>query len=284
MYNSCVPPIYGAGAGVAMMRGGLPPTDLFWLFCLRARPQQPPQPPPQQPPPNPPPPQANFRVHYYLSFPPFVGANVKVFWSVWRGDNLPSRKPITLQWQYYPNTDTRPRILTTTTNELIYTTLRPFVGGSGRVYVSIDPGIPRHPKPLIVMQFLYYNQRWIVICHEVYFPVPRPWWRGATPSDYRIAIQNRTEKLVAFYSTELTGFNSFTHRHLTIHLAPDNAFIQYNYDSDQDDIILFGDNTAYFPRLAELLEQAFSNYYIIQPTDRTAYCMFIDPLRLAIDT
>jgi len=93
--------------------------------------------------------------------------------------------------------------------------------------------------------------------HEVYFPpVPEQTWTwqgGATPDDYRLALQNRTEKLVVFYDSALEGLGSFTHRHITIHLMPTITAIQYTFDPDPE--------------------------YYIQPTDRTAYCMFIDPFR-----
>jgi hypothetical protein len=213
----------------------------------------PPQQPPQQPPPNPPPPRAYVETSYYLSFPPFVGANVSVFWTALNDYILPSPKPIALQWQYFPTRYARPRILTTTTNPRIYTSLKPIVDDFGSVYVDTDPGIPNPPNPLIVMQFLYHDRRWIVVCHEVYFPpVPLP-WDGATPNDYRLALQNREEKLVVFYDSALEGLGSFTHRHLTIQLTPKEAFIQYTF-------------------------QPFPDYYI-QPSDNNAYCMFIDPLR-----
>jgi hypothetical protein len=199
---------------------------------------------------------------YYLSFPPFAAVNVRVFWSALGGYILPSHEPIALQWRYNLSTyQYILSILTTTTNPLIATTLRPYVNYNSRVEVSIEPGIPALPEdPLLVIQFLYYHQRWIVVVYEVYFPpTPQP-WNGATPNSYRDALRNRTEKLVAFYDTALEGLGSFSHRHLTIHLAPTYASIRYNGDP-----FYHGRNYGW-------------GYYI-EPTDNTAYCMFIDPLR-----
>jgi len=212
-----------------------------------------PQQPPQQPPPNPPPPKASVEKRYFLSFPVFVGVNVKVFSSRTNRYLLPSPEPIALQWQYYPTIYARPRILTTTTNPWIATSLRPFVDDFGRVHIDIDPDIPNPPDPLLIVQFLFHEQRWIAVLHEVYFPpVPLP-REGATPNYYRLALQSRTEKLVVFYDSAIHGLGSFTHRHLTIHLTPTEAFIQYTFNP-------------------------YPEYYI-QPTNSPAYCMFIDPLR-----
>jgi hypothetical protein len=133
---------------------------------------------------------------------------------------------------------------------MLHTYLRPIVDDLGEVYVAINSEIPNPPDLLIVMQLLYHDQRWIVVVHEVYFPpVPSP-WDGATPYDYRLALQNRTEKLVVFYDSALEGLGSFTHRHLTIRLTPTVGFIQYGRRDPE---------------------------YYIQPTDSTAYCMFIQP-------
>jgi hypothetical protein len=210
-----------------------------------------PQQPPRTPPPNPPPPRAYVETSYYLSFPPFIGNNVRVFWRSLNDYILPSTKEIALQWQYYPKRYARPRILTTTRNQRIYTYLIPFVDDFGKVYIGIDPGIPNPPDPLLIVQFLFHEQRWVAVLHEVYFP-PVPSTRdGATPNDYRLALQSRTEKLVAFYDSAIYGLGSFTHRHLTIHLTSTEAFIQYTFRS-------------------------YPEYYI-QPTNSPAYCMFIDP-------
>jgi len=222
----------------------------FRIPCPPPQPQQ----PPLRPPPNPPPPQAYVESRFYLSSPPFVGVNVKVFWTALNDYILPSSRQISLQWQYYPTRYARPRILTTTTNPILHTHLRPIVDDFGRVYVSIDPGIPNPPNPLLIVQFLFHNQRWIAVLHEVYFPpVPSP-WDGATPNSYRSALENRTERLVVFYDSALEGLGSFTHRHLTIHLTPTMGLIQY-YSGDPE--------------------------YYIQPAGSPAYCMFIDPLRMA---
>jgi hypothetical protein len=195
---------------------------------------------------------------YILSFPPFVGANVKVFW-VDLGDYiLPDSKPIALQWQYYPRTYVQPRILSTTTNPAVYTGLRPFIDRFGQVYVYIDYDIyndfyRRYSYFLLVWQFLFHNQRWIVTAHEVALPhgpdSSWTWQGGSTPKDYRVALQNRKERLVLFYDSALHGLGSFTYRNFIIHLTPTEAFIQSAYWSEP---------TSY-----------------IQPTASPAYCMYI---------
>jgi hypothetical protein len=182
---------------------------------------------------------------YYLSFPPFVGVNVRIT----QQDNyiLPSSSPIALGWSYFPALDAPPHIFATTTNDWVGTGLR--LQESGRISISIDTGIPLSSDPLIVIQFIFYEQRWIVFVHEVYFPSIE----DASITNFHLALQNRTEKLVVFYDSKLEGLGSFTHRHLTIHLTPEQAVIQY----------------ATFD---------LPNYYI-QPYDRSAFCMFIDPWR-----
>ncbi len=244
-----VPPLYGVGAGVAMVRGYWPPPQMPPVGCPPPRPQR----PPQQPPPNPPPPpQVYVETRYYLSFPPFIGVNVKIFHVPRNKYIFPSSEPIVLSWRYYPALDARPEIAATTPNSLIYTMLRPFIDERGQVFIILDPGIPRPPHPLIVIQFLYDNRRWIAVAHEVYFPpVPDP--GRATPNNYRLALQNRKEKLVAFYDSAIEGLGSFTCSDLTIHLTPDSAIIPY----------------FIYPQ---------PEYYI-QPTSSPAYCMFIAPWR-----
>jgi hypothetical protein len=200
---------------------------------------------------------------YILSFPPFVGANVKVFWRSLDDYILPSSKPIALQWQYYPRTYVQPRILSTTTNPAIYTNLRPFVDNRGRVYVGIDDSpyddyYERYSYFLVVWQFLFHNQRWIVVVHEVDLPhglhSDWTWQGGATPNDYRLALQNRKERLVLFYDSAIQGLDSFTYRYTTIYLTPTAASIEYiNHPGDPD--------------------------YYIQPTDNPAYCMYIEVWR-----
>jgi hypothetical protein len=126
----------------------------FPIPCPPPRPQQ----PPQQPPPKPPPPQAYVETSYHLSFPPFVGAKVKVFWADLNDYIFPSSRPSSLQWQYYPTRYARPRIFTTTTNPMLHTYLRPIVDDLGEVYVAINSEIPNPPDLLIVMQLLYHDQ------------------------------------------------------------------------------------------------------------------------------
>jgi len=210
-----------------------------------------PQQPPRQPPPNPPPPRAFILKGYDLFFPPAVGFNVKVVWPAWDGYTLSSpSEPIALRWHYYPNFMARPRVLITTRNPTVYTGLRPFVDRYGIIHISFDLTLPEPPNSLTVIQFLFSNQRWIVVVHEVYFPPVPQSGSGPTPYDYRLVMQNREEKLVAFWDSALQGLGSFTYRNLTIYLSPTEASIrQDGFDH--------------------------SEYYYIQPTDNPAYCMFI---------
>lgn len=200
---------------------------------------------------------------YILSFPPFVGVNVKVFWDDLGDYILPSPTPIALQWQYYPRpyiSPGNPRILATTINPNIATALKPFIDHYGRVYISFDASpydddSKRYSYFLVVFQFLFHNQRWIVVVHEVDLPhglyAGWTWKGGATPNDYRLALQNRKERLVLFYDSTLQGLGSFTYRSSTIYLTPTAAFIEYiNNPGDPD--------------------------YYIQPTDNPAYCMYIE--------
>jgi len=214
-----------------------------------------PQQPPQKPPPNPPPPQARVKIQYFLSFPPLVGVNVKVLWAdLYNNAQLiPPAKPIALQWQFYPSSVFTPRVFTTTTNQLLHTRLRSlrydaiYSRGYTTTYL-LDIGAPLPSTPLLIAYFLFHQQRWITTVHEVYFP-PMPDPRYATPEDYRLALQNRKEKLVVFYDSALNGFGYFSHRHLIIELSPTEASIKENFWP--------------YPR------------YYIQPTRNTAYCMFM---------
>ncbi len=261
----CIPFLYGVGAGVATVRGGLPPQDLFMLSARGCPPSQPQQPPlqPPHPPPGPPPSRVYVETRYILSFPPFVGVNVKVFWDALDDYILPSSKPIALQWQYYPTTYVQPRILATTKNPAIHTQLRPFVDVLGRVYVDIDSWpytdyYKRYSYFLVVWQFLFHNERWIVVVHEVDLPrglyAGWTWQGGATPTDYHVALQNRKERLVLFYDSALQGLGSFTYRSTTIYLTPTVAFIgSINNPGDPE--------------------------YYIQPTNNPAYCMYIEVRR-----
>jgi hypothetical protein len=182
-----------------------------------------------------------------LSFPSFVGANVKVFSSEANGYILPSSNPIALQWQYYPTHHARPRIFTATINTMIATSLRPREDEFGKLYVFPDLPVPYPPLHLNVAQFLFHQQRWIVVVHEVYFPrMPDP--ERATPQDYRLAIENRTEKLVMFYDSAIHGLGDV--EYLGIYLSPEVALID-----------------------AYLVPPS----YRIQPTSSPAYCMFIRP-------
>jgi len=216
------------------------------------RPQHPPQQPPKQPLPNPPPPRARVETRYYLSFPLLVGTNVTVVWdNIWSVHLFPSPNPVALQWQYYPNRSSRPRILASTTNPFIDTFLRPYVDYRGRVAVGIDPLPTRYPADII--QLRYFKQRWVVVCHEVSFPNVSLPSGNATPDEFRSILQNRKEKLVELYDTEFSGFGSFTYRDLIMHLAPAEVYIQHAF--------------AVLP-----------NIYI-RPFDNNAYCMLIDPIR-----
>jgi hypothetical protein len=207
----------------------------------------PPQQPPQQPPPNPPPPGASVEIRYFLSFLPFVGVNVKVFSSEINDYILPSSKPIALQWQYYPQHSAHPRIFAETANSLIATNLRPRGDEYGRLYVFPDLPVPYPPLPLVVAQFLFHEHRWIVVIHEVYFPrMPDP--ERATPQDYQLAIENRTEKLVMFYDSLIHGLGDV--EYLGISLTPEVALID-----------------------SHLVPPP----YRIHPTSSPAYCMFIRP-------
>lgn len=240
---SCIPFLYGVGASVAMMRGYWPPPQMPPVACPPPRPQR----PPQQPPPNPPPPRASVGIRYFLSFPPFVGVNVKVFSSEINDYILPSSKPIALQWQYYPQHDARPRIFAETANPLIATNMRPREDEYGRMYVFPDLPVPYPPLYLNVAQFLFHEQRWIVVIHEVYFPrMPDP--ERATPQDYRLAMENRTEKLIMFYDSAIHGLGDVGY--LGIFLTPEVALID-----------------------SHLVPPP----YRIQPTSSPAYCMHIRP-------
>jgi len=211
------------------------------------------QQPPQQPPPNPPPPRASVEIRYYLSFPPFVGVNVEVFSSEINDYILPSSKPIALQWQYYPQHVARPRIVTNTVNSLIATNMRPREDEFGRLYVFPDLPVPYPPYPLVVAQFLFHQQRWIVVIHEVHFPrIPNP--ERVTLHDYRLAIENRTEKLVMFYDSAIHGLGVINDHPVAIILTPEVALI--------------GNSAP--PR------------YRIQPTGSPAYCMFIPSLSCGV--
>lgn len=245
---SCIPFLYGVGASVALIRGYWPPPQIPPVACPPPNPQRPSPPPPQQP--QPPPTQAYVEVRYYLSFPTFVGVNVKIFNVPANKYIFPSSKPIAMNWRYFPALDARPKVVSTISNPLIYTYLRPFADHTGGIHVDIDPGLPYPSSTLIVIQFLYQNQRWVIVCHEVYFP-PVP--SNATANDYRIALRNRTEKLIAFYDSALEGFGSFRCSDLTIHLTLDTAIIPY----------------FIYPQ---------PEYYI-EPTGSPAYCMFIAPWR-----
>ncbi len=208
----------------------------------------PPQRPPQQPPQQPPPPDARVKIEYFLSFPLLIGVNVKVFSSEINDYILPSPKPIALQWQYYPSHDARPRILTTTTNPLIATTMRPREDKWGRLYVFPDWPAPYPPLHLNVVQFLFHEQRWIVVIHEVYFPrMPDP--EQATPQNYRLAIENRKERLVLFYDSAIHGLDEVDGSPITITLTPEVASIGNSIRPE----------------------------YRIETTGSPAYCMLIRP-------
>jgi hypothetical protein len=168
---------------------------------------------------------------------------------------FPSTNPIALHWQYYPDMLSRPRVFATTTNPFIDTYLKSYIDNRGWVIVDPDP-------PIIdsgVMQLWYHNQRWLVACYQVSFPNAPLLSAGATtPDDLRFILQNREERLTAFYDTEFMGFGSFTCHFtvfaLTMHLAPTEVYIQP------------ADNPS------------FLNIYI-RPSDNNAYCMLIDPIR-----
>jgi len=239
---SCIPFLYGVGAGVAMVREYWPPPLYPPVACPPPQPQR----PPQRPPPNPPPPQASVEIRYFLSFPSFVGVNVKVFSSEINDYIIPSSEAIALQWQYYPQHDVRPRIFTNTQNRLIATNMRPREDEYGRLYVFPDLPVPYPPLYLNVAQFLFQQQRWIVMVHEVYFSrMPDP--EQATPQDYRLAIENRKERLVLFHASAIHGLGDV--EYLGIFLTPEEALIN---------------SLGHLP-------------YRIQPTGSPAYCMFIHP-------
>jgi hypothetical protein len=224
----------------------------------------PPQQPPLQPPPNPPPPRARVKTEHYLMFARFAGANVKVV--DWRSAvHLPSFHPIALQWQHYPTGWASPRIITSTTNSAIdFEGLKIYKGDVKyvRIFNAWDPF---YALPIIVVQFLFHNQRWIVAVHEVQFPLlplPTDWWSRkweyASPDVYRFILNNRQEKLVVFYDSAIQGFGSFEYENeyegVAIHLSPTTAIISY---ADAPD----------FP------------IYFIQPTSSPAYCMYIEDYR-----
>ncbi len=213
----------------------------------------PPQPqrPPQQPPPNPPPPKAFFSRSYHLSIPPVVGVNVKVFSTALNDYILPSSRHVVLRWHYYPSIRARPRILATTTNQLVDGP-RAFVNVYGELHIRHGITIPHPPTPLIVTQFMYHDRRWLVAVHEVTFPPPPRTTVADTPDVYRHVVLNRKERLVMFYDTAVEGFGSFTYRRLTIYLSPTEAYIRY-------------------------FSSYHSRYYYIQPTGNPAYCMLIPP-------
>jgi hypothetical protein len=214
------------------------------------RPQEPPE-QSQQPPPPSELPRVEVETRYFLSFPPLVGVNVEVFKAyydplhselTYPSKVLPSFTPIALRYRMSLNTYLPQAIFTTVINPLIHTELRPHIL-SGKTYVETDMRVPLPSECLIVVQLLFHNQKWIVVIHEVYFPpVPLP-EDGATPNDYRLALNNRTERLVVFYDSALYGLGSVSYSFLVIHLTPEEAIIE--------------------------------NIYAIKPTSSIAYCMYI---------
>jgi hypothetical protein len=222
-----------------------------------------PQQPPQQPPPNPPPPKATVKTEHHLMFAHFAGANVRVV--DWRDVvRLPSLHPTALQWQHYPTGWASPRIVASTTNSAIEVEgLKIYKGNVNYVRVS-DDWDPFYALPIIVVQFLFHEQRWIVVVHEVQFPIlphleqvryNASRWQYVSPDDYHSILNNRQEKLVVFYDSAIQGFDSFKYENeyggVVINLSPTTAMI-----SDPD----YPDDPNCF----------------IQPTDSPAYCMYIE--------
>jgi len=248
---SCIPFLYGVGAGVAMRRGYWPPPTIPPVACPPPQPQRPPQQPPPNLPPDPPPPRASVQISHFLCFPPLVGVNVEVFEAVYETPGsdptysskiLPSLKPIALRYRTLLYNPVNPTIFATMINPLIHTGLRPRTDRLGVVMIRGDQILPFTSGRFIVAQLLFHNQRWIVAIHQVSFPsTPQP--QHATLEDYRLAIENRREQLVMFYDSALQGLGPVSYSPITIDLTPKTAIIR--------------------------------SLFAIRPTSSPAYCMYI---------
>lgn len=193
-----------------------------------------------------------YRPRIDLLFPSVVAFNMDIYFHDWDGVKkiLPAREPIWLGWKYFPHKHACPQIQSVTTNPYINTELRQ-IKYDQPCYYNRNGIQDAQPMFLSVLQLAFINQRWILAVHEVDFPF---FGYYPTEEDLKNAYNNRKERLVNFYDSQLSGLDivyggKYLTQNVLVSLHVSHANI--------------------------LIEDALSLLYTLQPTSNSAYTMFI---------
>lgn len=202
-------------------------------------------------------PQAGFNLpRFYLLFPSVVAFNMDIYFHDLNGVKkiLPASEPIWLMWKYFPNRNACPQIQSVTTNPYVDTELRQIKYAQPCYYGSNWVQYDVQPRFLSVLQLAFINQRWILAVHEVDLPLPGYY---PTEEDLKNAYNNREERLVNFYDSQLNGLDTvYGGKYLT-------KDVLASLHVSHADILLIGASGISYP------------LYTVQPTSNSAYAMFI---------
>jgi len=222
---SCIPFLYGVGAGVAMVRGYWPPPTGLIVACPPPQPQR----PPQQQQQNTPPPHTHYYMEQYdLLIPPMLAFNMNVYGMVDypTGDRkyteiLPGSADLMLGWRSFPMYDACPQVIATATNQHIHTDLKSLKNlfstcRSHVVFPWRDISIISHAHTvdeegniimldiaLYVFQFVFFSRSWVVAVYEI--NIPHHPAISISPESLRQKLNNRRERLYLFHDSEIDG-------------------------------------------------------------------------------
>lgn len=236
-----------------------PPTCVSRVVDCDTYPPKPKKPPKKQEEKHP---QTVFNLpRIYLLFPSVVAFNMDIYFHDWDGVKkiLPASEPIWLMWKYFPNKNACPQIQSVTTNPYVNTELRQ-IKYDQPCYYGKNGFQDAQPRFLSVLQLAFINQRWILAVHEVDFP-----FLGFYPTeeDLKNAYNNRKERLVNFYDSQLSGLDIVYGGKIVYGGESETKNVLVSLHVSHADILLISRDGISYP------------LYTVQPTSNSAYAMFM---------
>lgn len=196
----------------------------------------------------------------YLRFPSVVAFNADIYFHNQDETKkiLPASEPIWLSWKYFPNRNACPQVQSATTNPYVNTELRHIKYDQPCHYgTGINDAQPRF---LSVLQLAFINQRWILAVHEVDFPL---FGGYPTEEDLKNAYNNRKERLVNFYDSQLSGLDIVDGGKFMAAGESQTKNVLVSFHVSHADILLINKDGISDP------------LYTVQPTSNSAYAMFM---------
>ncbi|ADO45284.1 hypothetical protein Hydth_0888 [Hydrogenobacter thermophilus TK-6] len=226
------------------------PPDMIPFVTYLPEPEKPPEKQEEKPPQT-----VIYPPRIDLLFPSFVAFNMDIYFHDWDGVKkiLPASEPIWLGWKYFPNKNACPQIQSVTTNPYVNTELRQ-IKYDQPCYYGRNGIQDAQPRFLSVLQLAFINQRWILAVHEVDFPLLG---YHPTKEDLKNAYNNRKERLVNFYDSQLSGLD-----------------IVYGGESETKNVLV-SLHVSHADILLSSRDGISYPLYTVQPTSNSAYAMFI---------